>query len=295
MLKIINFFNICRIKYPHFFLLAPGTLLIIIFFLLPLSMMFAISFYEHIPGKYMKPAFNPGNYINFLTDSFYLSKVLYLSLELGIISSVLAVVLGYPLAYFLARGKRKQRKYLLTLIIAPLWVNVVIRVLGWMIILMDNGILNNTLKAIGLIDSPIKFMYSKTGVLIALTQISIPYVVLSLTGVIQAIDPVLEEAAENLGANKIQTFLKVTLPLSMPGVVAGSLLVFALNISSFVIPGLMGGGRVRMIAVMAYEQTMMLGNFPFGAAMGFILLGVTLISITFYIAIINKISKREVT
>ena len=279
------------LNYPYVFLLLPGVSFIIIFALIPLISSFIFSFYQNISGGYMRPAFTFENYRQFLTSGFYLKNVLYTTLKLSFFATFLAIPLGYIIAYSLVKGRCRGRSWLISLVIAPLWITVVVRLFGWMVIFLREGVLNQVLLKIRIIAEPIRFMATELGVLIVLTQISIPFIVLPLMGVLDSINPELEEAAQNIGANKVKTFLRVTLPLSMPGVIAGSLLVFALNVSSFVIPKFIGGGKVRMLGLMVYQSSMLLGNLPFASAMGVIILFVCSVFIIFYLLFLKKLFK----
>lgn len=290
MIKVLyNKLNNFVSNHPYVFLLLPGALFIFIFALIPLFYSFIISFYQNIPGGYMRPAFTFENYRRFLTSNFYLSNVLYVTLKLSFFNTLLATPLGYITAYFLVKGRFRGSSWLISLVVATLWISVVIRLFGWMIIFLQGGVLNQALLKIGIIKEPIRFMGTELGVLIVMTQIHIPFIVLPLIGVLESINPALEEVAQNIGANKVQTFLKVTLPLSMPGVIAGSLLVFALSVSTFAIPQFIGGGRVIMLGPVIYQSSMLVGNLPFASAIGVITLFVCFIFIMLYLLILKKL------
>ena len=276
-------------KNPWIFLIFPILFFTFIFFLYPIFLIFKVSFYTYALSNILEE-FTLVNYFRFLFSSFYISKVLLVTFKLAIISTFFALLIGYPFAYFLSRMKNPNvRRLLMVSVVLVLWVNEVIRVHGWMIVLSDYGILNRFLMKIGFINNPISFMYNETGVLIALVQISIPYIVFSLLGVFSYIDPSLEEAAQTLGANKLITLLRITIPLSVPGILAGTLLVFALNINAFSIPLLMGGGKVSMMGVEIYKYAMQINNLPFASAMSVILLIITLLIISIYTSLLNKL------
>jgi putative spermidine/putrescine transport system permease protein len=236
----------------------------------------------------MEPAFTFDNYLKFFTDPFFSVKVLGTTFWFAVLSTILATLGAYPAAYFLARTKLRIKRFLLVLAASPLFINPVVRTYTWLVALADNGVLNKLCMSLNLIKEPIKYIYTDLGVLIALTQISIPYIILSLLGVLQSIDPTLEEAAKTLGANKVQTFFKITLPLSMPGIVAGSLLVFSLNVSAYAIPRIIGGPRVSMLSLLAYQYGITLGNLPFGSAMSIILLIISITSVLLYTKILSR-------
>jgi putative spermidine/putrescine transport system permease protein len=276
-------------KKPWVFLIFPILFFLFIFFLYPIFLIFAVSLCKYVSPSIVKEL-TLENYFRFLRSGFFLSKVLLITFKLAIISTFFALLIGYPFAYFLSRMKNLQvRRFLMVSVILVLWVNEVIRVHGWMIILLDHGILNRFLMKIGFINNPIHLIYNEGGVLVALVQISIPYIVISLLGVLSYIDPSLEEVAQTLGANKLTTFLRITIPLSIPGILAGTLLVFALNVNAFSIPLLMGGGKVSMLGVEIYKYAMEINNLPFASAMSVLLLMFTLTVIGIYNNLLNKL------
>jgi putative spermidine/putrescine transport system permease protein len=250
--------------------------------------MVLMSVSTQTPGRAPELIFTLGNFIRLLGDPFYLKNTVWLTLRLAVTSTVLALIIGYPIAYFVSGLLGRWRGTMITLVVIPLWVNVVIRTFGWGVILMDSGLVNNALLSLGLISRPVRIMFNQTGVLIGLTQIAIPYIVLPLIGVISAIDPSLKEAAQSVGANRWKAFLKVTFPLSIPGVAAGTLIVFSLNASAFAIPAMMGGGRVRMMGLMAFEQAANLGNFPYAAAIGVALFILSTLSVAAYLVFLGR-------
>ena len=249
------------------FLIVPSIFMAASLFI-PLVYMIFLTFQSNTTG-----AFSMENYQRFFSDTYYLNDVLWESIKLGMLSGVFALILGYPVALYIAKCKNKRIKtLLLVLSVVPLWVSVTIRVFGWRMLLSDNGLLNTLLLALGLIEAPVRFLYTELGVLVGLTQVSIPYIVMPLVGVLESLSPSLEEASYSVGAKPFRTFLSITFPLSMPGVMSGLLMVFALNAGGYAIPAMLGGGRVRMLAVVAYEQSMSNGNFPFAALLGLMLL-----------------------
>lgn len=259
-----------------------------VFFAGPMIWMILTSLSSHVVGRPPQLTFTLENFARYLGDAFYLENSLWLTVKLAALSTLIALLIGYPVAYFIAEQPTRRRAGLLILVVVTLWVNVVVRVFGWGVILMDSGVINSLLIGLGLIARPIKLMFSELGVLIGLTQIAIPFIVLPLVGVLSGIDPALREAAYSVGANRWKTFVKVTLPLSMPGVVAGTLIVFTLNASAFAIPAMMGGGRVRMMGLMAYEQAATLGNFPFAAAIAVSLFTLSLLCIVAYLGFLSR-------
>jgi putative spermidine/putrescine transport system permease protein len=224
----------------------------------------------------MIPAFTLAQYRRFLGDPFYL-YVLWRTVLLGLWVTAWCIVLGYPLAYVLARTRsRTVRSVLVTLLLVPLMTSVVVRSYGWMILLANNGLINKALLALGLTSAPVQLLFNTTGVVIALVAILLPYMVLTLVPVIQNIAPALEEASQSLGASPTRMFRDVVVPLSLPGVAAGSILVFVLTIAAYATPRLVGGSRLLVMPIFVYDQTMALLNWPFASATSFILLALVL-------------------
>ncbi|WP_191567408.1 ABC transporter permease [Metabacillus idriensis] len=262
----------------NWILLAPGIIILLLAFVLPLGRLFIYSFYRTTSSGAIEPAFVLDQYIKFFTDPFYLS-MLWRSVYVGIIVSVICLVLGYFLAFGISRANPKYRIVLLLLIALPLLTSAVIRNFGWIIILSRRGILNEILLRLHLIQEPLELMHTVSGVIIALVHVMLPYMVLVLYAVLAGMDINLEKAAANLGANKFKTWWFVTLPLSMPGIIAGTLLVFSITLSYFITPSLVGGARVNLIATEIQDQTIQLLNWPFASAMGVILL-ITMLAVT---------------
>lgn len=262
----------------YWILLAPGIIILLLAFALPLGRLFIYSFYKTTSSGAIEPAFVLAQYIKFFTDPYYL-EMLWRSVYIGIIVSVICLVLGYFLAFGISRSNPKYRILLLMLIALPLLTSAVIRNFGWIIILSRKGILNEILLQLNLIQQPLELMYTETGVIIALVHVMLPYMVLVLYSVLDGMDLNLEKAAANLGANKFKVWWYVTFPISKPGIIAGTLLVFSITLSYFITPSLVGGARVKLIATEIEDQTIQLLNWPFASAMGVILL-ITMLCVT---------------
>ncbi len=215
------------------------------------------------------------HYREFLEDPFYL-RIMWRSVYLSLITVGCCVVIGFPLAVLLSRLKGLPRSLLYICIILPLLTSTVVRTFGWTVLLANNGIVNQALQAMGLTDRPVALMYNDLGVIIALTEVLLPLMVLALDAALLNIDKTLYDAARNLGASGARIFFKVTLPLAMPGVISGSVLVFSLAISAYVTPTLIGGRRNPVMSTLIYQQGVMQLNWPFGAAISYILLFVVL-------------------
>lgn len=252
-------------------LLTPNAIWLAAFMFAPVALLFIISFKGYAAGRGIIDAWQLSNYERFLFDPFY-RKVLADTIWIGLEVTAVCLVLGFPVALALSRARGWKRSVLYFGMLMPLLTSVVARTFGWMILLANNGFINHLLIVARLTDAPAHLMYNQRGVIIALAEVLLPFMVLALDAALLNIDPSLHEAAENLGAHRLRIFLRVTLPLAMPGVVSGSVLVFTLAISSYVTPALIGGARLNLMSTMIYQQAMTLLNWPFGAAIAFIML-----------------------
>lgn len=263
---------------PHlapWLLLGPALLLFIAVFAVPLLILFTSSFERLDTTTFsVVERFTLFNYRRFLFDEYYI-KVLLVTLKIGLLVTLIDLVAAYPFAMYLTKASSRERSILMLLIISPLLVSVVIRTFGWVIVLGPKGLINWALLGLGILPVPLKLMYTETAVVIGLTHIFYPFMVLAIYTALRNIDPAVIRAAQSLGAGPARTFWQVTLPLSIPGVVAGSLIVFALSVSSFVTPSLLGGPWVKVAAYLAWEQHVAVLDWPFAAAISVILLLLT--------------------
>lgn len=263
-----------------FYLLSPTLFFIILVYTGALLSLFAISFYRYLPsgGAIMQKTFILKNYIRFISDLYYLN-VLWITFKLSFIITLITLVIGYPMAYVMVRTPSKfVKRGIMMVTFIPFLAAILVRIYSWMILLAQEGLFNNLLVSLRIIteENRFQFMGNQYGTIIGLSYILLPFMVFTLAGVLKRMDRSIEEAAQNLGANKVQTFLKVTLPLSMPAISSGSLLVFTLGISAFAVPLLLGGPSDRMISNYIYDEFLFVSNYPFGAAMAFILLFISL-------------------
>jgi len=254
-----------------YLLLAPNAFWLALFMLGPIVLLGAISLHGYRAGVGILDTWSLENYTKFLEDPFY-RDVLWRTLWMGGLTTAACLLLGFPLAFSMARLRGFRRSVLYFVLLLPLLTSAVVRTFGWMILLGNNGFINRTLIALGVIDDPVRMMYSITGIVIALVEVLLPFMVLALDAALLNIDPHLYEAARNLGARKARIFFQVTLPLVVPGIVSGSVLVFTLAVSAFVTPSLIGGPRIKVMATLIYQQSMGLLNWPFGAAIAFVML-----------------------
>jgi len=249
-------------------LLAPAGFLLFFLFAWPEFSMFSASF--------RAPAWSFSNYSHFLGDPYYVG-VLLRSLLLGVLVTAVTLSLGLPMAYWLARISQRWAPLLLVLATFPLWISAVVRSFGWVVLFSRNGALSQMLQAVGVVGPAFRLIGTLAGVVIALAQVLLPFMVLSLYGVMRAIDPEIERAAQNLGASPLKAVVLTVLPLAARGIVSASLLIFALAVSAFATPSLVGGARVQLMATTIYEQMTELADWPFAATVAFILLAVVLV------------------
>lgn len=263
-------------------LFLPAITVLAAFFNLPLIWVFVLSFMGSDPTGEVANEFTLANYARFLGDSYYLNDLLWRTIRMAAIATAFSVVIGYIGAFLIVRSKPRVQTWLILLVMLPLWVNLVVRTLSLMVVLGRTGPVNQFLVAIGITDRPLALLYTETSVIIGMVQVAVPFVVMSIYGVLQSIPRQLEHAAMTVGAPPVQAFRRVTLPLSMPGILAGSVLAFGINVESFVVPILLGGGRVRFMSVAAYETATVSNNLPFAATIGMILLVVTMVMLAAY-------------
>jgi len=280
---------------PIAWLIAPALLLFVLFFVLPFGVMAMMSLFSGNPITNPNAVPTTRHYQRFIEDSAGIyHDALWATLRIGLITTVISLLIGYPLAHWMARmHSRLGHALALMAVIAPLLTGIVVRTFAWMTILQDKGVINTTLIQWGIIKSPLHLMYNEFGTIVALVHIYVPFMVLTLIGVIGRIDERLEQAARSLGAGRLRAFIEVTLPLSLPGILAGSLLVFALSISAYVTPSLMGGTDVLTLPMLIAQQVGTSFNPNFAGALGVILLAVCLAIVVAYNHILARFSGEQ--
>lgn len=244
---------------------------LLLFFAGPLAWFLAFAFATFVePGVFASTP-TLANVLRLFQDG-YAVGVLATTARVGLAVTLVCIGFGYPIAYFLARESGPARHLVLLIVTASLFTNLLVRTYGWIVLLSPRGALNAGLQSVGAIDAPLRLMFNEAGVVIGLAQIMLPIFVLVAAGSISAIDRDLERAAEVAGAGPVRVFLKITLPLSLPGILNGAALVFALSVSNFITPDFLGGGRVLMVGSMIHQLVSRTLNYPFAAAVALALL-----------------------
>ncbi|HWK97397.1 MAG TPA: ABC transporter permease [Pseudolabrys sp.] len=249
-------------------LILPGALLLLLLLLLPVGQLIATSFTD--------PDGALVNYRRILAEPVYL-RVIWRTLTVSAETALACLMLGYPLAYQLTRAKPAVKAIILVCILIPFWTNLLVRSYGWIVLLNPQGLINGLLRYLGLIDGSLPLLHNTTGVLIGMTQIMLPYMVLPLAAVMSRVDPSLVRAARSLGASPVAAFTKVYLPLTLPGAIGGSVLVFMISLGFFVVPAMLGGPREIFLAQLIEFNVNQTLNWPFAGALAAVLLVSTLV------------------
>ena len=262
-------------------LALPASLALLFFFILPIVNNLIRTLTEN----------GTADFTEFFTDPFYLD-ILWTTIRVSLVSTAVSLLLGYPTAYYMARTTSRLKQAMVIVILFPFLVSAVVRSYGWMVILGTNGLLNQLLLGLGLISEPLKLLNTEAAVIIGMIHLLIPYMILSLVGVLQSIDPNVEYAAYSLGASPMTTFRKVVFPLSTPGIISGCVLVFTMSMTSYVTPKLLGGSKFRMMATMVVQEINV--NFDWGAAsaISYILLAVILAVQVVVVLVTGRYMKR---
>ena len=253
-----------------FWLIVPALLLIGVFLVLPYLNIVLMSLRAQAVGAPYGSGYTLANYAGALTDP-YLREVLGSTLLLGLTTAPICLVLGYPVALHLARTRSRWAGVLYVLALSPLLVGVVVRSFGWLILLSGNGVINRALIDLGIIAAGLPLMNNRLGVTIALVHVFLPFMILPVMASLQGIDPTLEAAARSLGASRWRVFRRVTLPLSLPGIQAGTVLVFVLTLSAYVTPVMIGAAQVKTMSVLVVQNLIDNFRWPLGAAQALLL------------------------
>lgn len=250
-------------------LLLPIAAVNALGFIVPVFNLFVISFKKSEATGAMTEAWTVANWAGLVRDTYYY-ELLWTTVWISLVITILTLLASYPIALTLSRMAGTARSLLLVLVISPLLTSAVVRTYGWVAILSDQGLVNTGLSAAGL--TPMRLMFNDVGVVIGLVEILMPYMIIALLSGFGRLDPRLEEAAATLGARPLQTFARVVVPLSLPGVALGCLLCFVLAVSSFITPKILGGGRVFLLATEIYDQAVVTLNWPLAASISIMVL-----------------------
>lgn len=254
-----------------FLLTGPALLVFLGLVIIPLGMTVLLSFYDWGQYKGIVPEFTLKNWIEVFTDSYFF-EIFMRTFRIAILVTLAAIVIGVPEAYILNRMSPAWRSAFLLVVIGPLLVSVVARTLGWALLLGSTGLVNQGLIALGLITTPLEFMFTETGVVIVLIHVLIPFMILAVWASLQRLDPQIENAALSLGASRLTIWRRVILPQIVPGILSGSIIVFSLAASAFASPAIIGGRRLKVAATLAYDEFLNTLNWPLGAAVASLLL-----------------------
>lgn len=263
-------------------LLAVPLLFLVAFFAVPFGVVLLDSFRN-------ESGFSLDQYVK-LVDGWFYAETLWFTFKISAWVTLVAFIIGYPLAYVMTRviQRRWLRRLMYVIVITPLFTSNIVRSFGWMILLGRRGLINEGLLFVGVIDRPLMLLNNEFAIVVGMAYIMTPFMVLTIAAVLQNIDSSLEHAARDLGANPLTTFCQITFPLSLPGVVAGALIVFTLSVSAYVTPSILSGGKKTVMSMLIYQQYAALFDFHFGAALAVALLMTTLVLISFSMLLAPK-------
>lgn len=259
-----------------YWLTGPALAVFLALVIIPLGMTVLLAFYDWGQYKGIVAEFTLKNFHEIFSDGYFL-EVFLRTLRISVLVTLFAILIGVPEAYILNRMSPAWRGLCLLAILGPLLVSVVARTLGWALLLGSNGLVNRGLMSLGLIGQPLEFMFTETGVVIALVHVLIPLMILAVWASLQRLDPQIENAALSLGASHLTIWRRVILPQIVPGVLSGSIIVFALAASAFATPAIIGGRRLKVAATLAYDEFLNTLNWPLGAAVAVLLLAALVI------------------
>jgi spermidine/putrescine transport system permease protein len=271
-------------------LVLPGAFWLILFFFVPLGYIAVYSVATNVDFAVVRFGFDLQNFSDALSTPGLVSATVRAALYAGL-AALLDLVIAYPLAYWIVRRGGRYKNFLVVLIMLPFFSSYLIRVFAWVSLLRNEGVINTVLQSAGLLDGPIELIGTPFAVVLVLAYDFLPFMVLPLYVALERLDPTLLEASKDLGGTKLVTFWRVTWPLSMPGVVAGMLLVFVPALGDFVTPELVGGLKTQVIGQNVYRQFLSFQNYPLGSALAFILMAISLLAAI----VITRVLGREAT
>ena len=270
-------------KNSAYLLMVPGFVLLLLFLMLPLCSTLWPTVFDH--------GFSLNQYIEFFKDEYYL-EIFYRTLKISLIATLVCTLFGVPTAYFISRCSTKWKGLLIAISIFPLLTNSVVRSFAWINILGKNGIINNALMSMGLIEQPLSMLYTEFAVLVGTIYLFLPIMIITLVGVMDNIDNDMMEAAESLGANRITAFMKVVLPMSIPGMITGAVLVFTGSLTAYTTPQLLGGNKALVLPTLIYQRSMTLNDWTGASVIAAIMIVTTLIVMKGLNFVAAKVDKR---
>lgn len=269
--------------YKPWLLLSPTLLAYLFLLVIPVAFVAVYSFWLSSATGLATQEWSLANWQEVLTDEFYWA-ILWQTLRIAIIATIVCALLAYPVSYFLVRSQIQNKSFLILLLLLPFWISYIIRTLSWINILGAEGVLNTVLILLGIIDRPLRMLYNEPSVILGLVHYLLPFMILNIYVVLDGVDKNIEDSASSLGAPPWKVFLEVTLPLSLPGLAAGSLLCFVLGAGTYVTPMILGGPQNAMFAQLIYDTIIIQLDWPLGAALSILLL----ILLTGIVAIYNR-------
>lgn len=271
----------------RYLLFIPCIVLVACFMIVPLVEIIIPTFTNIEDGMFSA-------YKEFFTDS-YMMSIFLRTIKISLISSVICMIIGVPVSYYISRVSKKIRGLFIALTVFPILTNSVVRSFAWMSILGKSGIINTLLMKLNIINEPLSLLYTEGAIIVGTVYIFLPLMIISLVGVMENIDNDLLEAAESLGANKLKSFFKVVFPLSLPGLIVGTVLVFTGSLTAYTTPQLLGGNKNTVLATLIYQKTMTLGDWQGAAVVATIMIVVTLIVIKGINFLASRLDKRGVS
>ncbi|MBO0998080.1 ABC transporter permease [Bacillus sp. SD075] len=263
-----------------YLLLFPGVLFLTIFMIIPILMTIGTTFFNESGG------FSIQGYLDFFQDRYFI-EILLTTLRVSLFTTIICILLGFPAAYYISKLKQRKKAIMLLLTIFPLLTSPVVRSFSWMVIIGKNGVVNKLLMGMGLIEKPLDILYTPTAIIIGLVHLFLPLIIVTLVGVMENIETDLLKAAESLGASRLAVFSKVIIPLSVPGLVIGSILVFVGSFTAYTTPALLGG-KQRVISTFLYQNAITLNEWQVASIVATIMIAVTVL----IISIMNGLAKK---
>ncbi|WP_413161388.1 ABC transporter permease [Capilliphycus salinus ALCB114379] len=262
-------------------LLLPATIWLLVFFVLPLIFVLVCSFLQRGTYGGINWIFTLDNYQRLISPLYW--GVFWRSLQLATLTTVICLIIAYPLAFFIVTRPPRWRNILLGLVIIPFWTNFLVRTYAWIVILGNEGVVNSILQSLQLIDEPLNLLFTPLAVILGLIYGYLPFMILPLYATLERFNFTLIEAAQDLGANNFRSFWRVVFPLTKRGIIAGSILVFIPAVGAFITPDILGGAKTLMVGNLIQNQFLQARNWPFGSALSMILMAIILIPVLIYL------------